>query len=33
MNPHFSAAPFLLIYSYFIYCILSHFTAFYRKLR
>ena len=33
MNPHFFTAPFLLTHSYFIYCYLLHFTAFYRKLR
>ena len=32
MNPHFFAAPLLLTHSYFIYCFLLHFTAFYRKL-
>lgn len=33
MNPHFFTVPFLLTYSYFIYCTLSHFTAFCRTLR
>lgn len=33
MNSHFFTTPFLLIHLYFIYCTLSHFTVFYRKLR
>ena len=33
MNPHFFTTPFLLTHPYFIYCNLSHFTVFYRKLR
>ena len=32
MNPHFFAAPFLLIHSYFIYCTLLHFIVLYDNL-